>query len=65
MDFIFLKDYGPFKKGQITKLPPLTSVKLINKKIIEPYIEKVEIFVPITALKNIKPKRKRKKQIGG
>ena len=57
MKAVFLKDYGPFKKGQITELPSLTSAKLVFAQIIEPYIEKPSL---ITELKDIKPKRKKR-----
>ena len=37
MDYIFLRDYSPFKKGRIVKLPPMTSAKLLAAGIVAPY----------------------------
>jgi len=37
MDYIFLRDYSPFKEGRIVKLPPMTSAKLVAAGIVKPY----------------------------
>jgi hypothetical protein len=29
MDYVLLRDYTPFKKGQIVELPPMTAAKLL------------------------------------
>jgi len=64
MDFIFLRDYSPFKKGRIVRLPPMTSAKLVAAGIVksyEPVVSK-KILKKVEAEKQQKEKKKSGKE---
>jgi hypothetical protein len=38
MEYVLLRDYSPFKAGQIVRLPPMTAAKFLAAGIVAPHV---------------------------